>query len=205
MELLKPAFLDTARYYAALGKHDGQYASLLTFAALDPGDTFTTAELAAATRALPPEGLHDAVRALVRALEGAGDQRADYWSNRVTPYIRAIWPKTRDNISPAIAKSIGRLCVAAQDAFPEALALLQYWLQPIEHPDYVVHLLHESGLCSRFPADALRLLDAIIADQQWAPWELGQCLDSIEQVSPELAQDSRFQRLRGYSRRRGSQ
>ena len=41
MEMLKPAFLDTARHYAALGKHDGQYASLLTFAALDPGDTFT--------------------------------------------------------------------------------------------------------------------------------------------------------------------
>jgi hypothetical protein len=31
MEVLKPAFLDTARHYAAIGKHEGQYASLLTF------------------------------------------------------------------------------------------------------------------------------------------------------------------------------
>ncbi|WP_204303971.1 hypothetical protein, partial [Stenotrophomonas maltophilia] len=65
MELLKAAFLDTARHYAALGKHDGQYASLLTFAALEPGDTFTTVELAIATRSLPPDGLHDAAQALV--------------------------------------------------------------------------------------------------------------------------------------------
>nr|WP_288120021.1 hypothetical protein [Thiomonas sp.] len=74
--------------------------------------------------------MHDAARALVRALEGAGDQRADYWTNRVAPYLHAIWPKTRDNISPAIAESLGRLCVAAQDAFPEALVLLRAWLQP---------------------------------------------------------------------------
>ncbi len=201
MEMLKPAFLDTARHYGALGKHDGQYASLLTFAALDPGDTFTTVELAAATRLLPPEGLHDAAQALVRALDGAGNQRADYWTNRVAPYLKAIWPKTRDNISPAIAESLGHLCVAAQDAFPDALALLRAWLQPIEHPHYVVHLLDESGLCRQFPAEALLLLNAVIADQQGAPRELGQCLDEIVRNASQFAQDTRYLKLRDYLRR----
>jgi hypothetical protein len=120
MEVIKPAFLDTARHYTELGKHDGQFAALLTFAALDPGDTFTVAELAGATRALPPGGLHDAAEALVRALDGAGDQRADYWTNRIIPYLHAIWPRTRDNISPAIAESLGHLCVAAAEAFPDS-------------------------------------------------------------------------------------
>ncbi|SFN06948.1 anti-phage defense-associated sirtuin Dsr1 [Dokdonella immobilis] len=204
MELLKPAFLETARHYGALGKHDGQYASLLTFAALDPGDTFTTAELAAATRALPPDGLHDAAHALVRALEGAGDQRADYWTNRVTPYLHAIWPKTRDNISPAIAESLGRLCVAAQDAFPQALALLRAWLQPPAHPDYLVHRLHEAGLCGKFPEQALDFLSLVIGDQtQWPPSDLGACLDAIRIATPELEADPRFERLMAYLRQRG--
>lgn len=204
MELLKPAFLDTARHYAALGKHDGQYASLLTFAALDPGDTFTTAELAAATRALPPDGLHDAAQALVRALEGAGDQRSDYWTNRVTPYLHAIWPKTRDNISPAIAESLGRLCVAAQDAFPEALTLLRAWLQPPAHPDYLVHRLHEAGLCGKFPEQALDFLSLVIGDQiQWPPSDLGPCLDAIRSATPELGTDQRFEQLMAYLRQHG--
>lgn len=204
MELLKPAFLDTARHYAALGKHDGQYASMLTFAALDPGDTFTTTELAAATRALPPDGLHDAAQALVRALEGAGDQRADYWTNRVAPYLHAIWPKTRDNVSPAIAESLGRLCVAAQDAFPEALALLRAWLQPPAHPDYLVHRLHEAGLCGRFPEHALDFLSLVIGDQtQWPPSDLGACLDEIRIAAPELEADPRFERLMAYLRQHG--
>lgn len=202
MERLKPAFLDTARHYAALGKHDGQYASLLTFAALDPGDTFTTAELAAATRALPPDGLRDAANALVRALEGTGEQHADYWTNRVAPYLHAIWPKTRDNVSPAIAETLGRLCVAAESAFPEALALLRDWLQQPRHPDYLVHRLHKAGLCGKFPEQALDFLSLVIRDQtQRTPHELGSCLEEIRSVAPGLESDQRFQELFVYSRR----
>ncbi|MDL0438230.1 anti-phage defense-associated sirtuin Dsr1 [Stutzerimonas frequens] len=204
MEMLKTAFLDTARHYAALGKHDGQYASLLTFAALEPGDTFTTVELAVATRSLPPDGLHDAAQALVRALEGSGDQRADYWSNRVVPYLHAIWPKTRDNISPAIAESLGRLCVAAQDAFPEALALLRAWLQPPAAPDYLVRSLHNSALCGKYPEQALDFLSLVIGDQtQWPPNYLGHCLEAIRTAAPELEAAPRFEQLMAYLRRHG--
>jgi hypothetical protein len=206
MEVIKPAFLDTARHYASIGKHDGQYASLLTFAALDPGDTFTTAELATATRALPSDGLHETAQALVRTLEGAGDQRADYWKNRVAPYMHAIWPKTRGNATPAIAKSFGRLCVAAQDAFPEALVLLRAWLQPVAHPDYLVHRLHEAGgLCDRFPEEALDFLSLVIgSDQaQWPLRDLGACLDAIRNAEPALVTDPRYERLMAYLRQHG--
>jgi hypothetical protein len=204
MEVLKPAFLDTAHHYAALDKHGGQYASLLTFAALDPADTFTVTELAAATRALPPNGLHDAAQALVRTLEGAGHQRADYWTNRVVPYLHAIWPKTRDNISSAIAESLGLLGVVAQEAFPEALALLRAWLQPPTHPDYLVHRLHEAGLCSRFPEQALDFLSLVIGDQtQWPPGDLRACLEDIRIADPALEADPRFERLMTYLRRFG--
>ena len=40
MEVLKPAFLDTANHYAQLGRHREQYASLLTFVGLDAADVF---------------------------------------------------------------------------------------------------------------------------------------------------------------------
>lgn len=204
MELLKPAFLDTARHYAALGKHGEQYASLLTFAALDRGDTFTTAELATATRSLPPEGLREAAQALVRALEGAGEQRADYWTNRVARYLQDIWPRTRDKVSPAIAESLGRLCVAAQDAFPEALTLLRAWLQPPAHPDYLVHRLREAGLCGKFPQQALDFLSLLVGDQtQWPPSDLGACLEAIRTAAPTLEADRRFEQLMAYWRQRG--
>lgn len=199
LEVLKPAFLDTAHHYGALGKHDGQYVSLLTFAALDPGDIFSIAELAGATRALPPEGLQYAAQTLLRALEGSGDQRAEYWSNRVTPYLHAIWPKNRANISPAIAENLGQLCVAAQDAFPDALVLLRVWLLPPPHPDYLVHRLYKAGLCGRFPIQALEFLSLVIGDRtQWPPSDLGSCLEAIRGATPALETDYRFEQLMSY-------
>lgn len=206
MELLKPAFLDTAQHYVALGEHGRQYASLLTFAALDPGDTFTFIELASATAMLPPEGLHDAAQALVRALEATADQRDEYWTNRVAPYIRRVWPRANTNISHYVAASFGRLCIAAKNNFPAAFRLLRPWLVQPSDPGFLVHLLDESGLCEQFPSETLGFLDAIVADEPiWLVKELKDCLRHIRDGDSNLETDSAFQRLVIYIRERGQE
>ena len=199
----KSQFLDSANHYADLGEHRQQFAAFLTYAALGPTEGYTVDEFRSAIGELPQEGLEESAQALSQALEGAADQREDYWRNRAQPFWQQIWPKSRDLATPRIAEYITRLAIAARGEFPAALAAVQDWLQPIEHPHYIVHLLHESDLCRQFPLEALLLLNAVIADQQWAPRELGQCLDEIEQVASNLAQDARYLRLREYSRKRG--
>lgn len=200
---LKSQFLDSAKHYADLGEHRQQFATFLTYAALGPIEGFSVEEFRSAIGALPQEGLEESAQALFQALEGAADQREDYWKNRVQPFWQQIWPKSRDLATRRIAESLSRMVIAARGEFPAALAAVQDWLQPIEHPHYVVHLLHDSGLCSKYPADALSWLNAVIADQQWGPRELGQCLDQIVQAAPTLAQDTCYLRLREYFRRRG--
>ena len=200
---LKSDFLVSANHYAELGKHRQQFAVFLTYAALGPTEGYTLEEFRSAIGALPQEGLEESAVALSQALEGAADQREDYWKNRIRPFWQYIWPKSRDLATPRIAESLTRLIIAARSEFPAALAAMQDWLQPIENPFYVVHLLHESGLCTQFPADSLHLLDSVIADQQWAPQELAECLNEIVEAVPQLAEDSLYRRLREYSRRRG--
>lgn len=201
LKVFKPQFLDSANHYAELGEHRQQFATFLTYAALGPTEGYTVEEFRSAIGALPQEGLEESAQALSQALEGAADQREDYWKNRAQPFWQQIWPKSRDLATPRIADSLTRLVIAARDEFPATWAAVRDWLQPIEHPDYVVHLLHESSLCSRYPADALGLLNAVIADQQWGPRELGECLKDIVQAAPNLAQDARYQRLSEYFRR----
>lgn len=204
MEAIKPSFLDTVNHYAQLGKHNEQFAAFLTFAALEPGDIFTTAQLATAIRALPADGLHESAQALVRALEGAGDQREDYWKNRVLPFWEKIWPKSNAQASSVNAESLARLCVAAGDEFPSALAAVGNWLRVVQHPDYVICRLQEAGLSSRFPEEALRLLFIILGDQpSGLPPELRQCLDAIDQAAPNLRQDHRFMRVDESARKFG--
>ncbi|MCG8613962.1 MAG: SIR2 family protein [Pseudomonadales bacterium] len=200
---LKSHFLDSANYYADLGELRQQFAAFLTYSALDLTENYSVDEFRAAISALPQEGLEESAEALSQAIEGAADQREDYWKHRALPFWQKIWPKSRDLATPRIAESLTRLAIAARSEFPAALDAVQDWLKPIEHPHYVVHLLYESGLCRRFPEEALLLLNEVIVDQQWSPTELSQCLTEIGNASADLKQDSRFQRLLLYCRQRG--
>ena len=199
----KPHFLATARHYAELGEHAQQFAAFLTYAALGSIDGYTAEEWRAAIAALPQEGLQESAQALVQALEGAADQREEYWKNRIQPFWQDVWPKSRDLATPGISESFARISIAAGSEFPAALRAVLDWLRPIEHPYSVIHRLHESGLCSRFPIDALRLLTAIVTDQPWGAPDLGQCLDVIVQADPGLTEDPGYERLHEYVRRRG--
>ena len=160
-------------------------------------------EFRSAFDTLPQDGLEASAQALIQALEGTADQREDYWKNRVHPFWKEVWPKSRDLATPRIAECLTRLSIAARGELPAALAAVRDWLQPIEHPHYVVHLLHESSLCGRYPANALDLLSIVITEQQWAPRELGKCMDEIVEAAPQLLQDTRYHRLREYIRKRG--
>lgn len=197
----KSELLESAVHYAKLGTHRLQFAAFLTYVALVPTPGYTVEELRVAFDVLPQEGLEESAQALAQALEGAGDQREDYWRNRAQVFWQQIWPKSRDAATPRIAESLTRLVIAAGGEFPEALFAVRNWLRPIERPMYVIELLAKSGQCKRFPADALELLGAVIVDQQWAPLRLSQCLDEIMQAKPTLEQDIRFLRLREYLRR----
>lgn len=201
----KNQFLESATHYNELGEHRQQFAAFLTYAALGSIEGFTSEEFRSAIGALPQEGLEKSAQALSQALDGASDQREEYWRNRIQPFWQYVWPKSRNLATLRISESLTRLIIAARSEFPSALNTVQDWLLPIEHPHYVVHLLYKSDLCVLFPVDALRLLDSVISDQQWTPRELGQCLNAISKTNPALLEDVRYKRLAEYARRRGVQ
>lgn len=201
LEVIKESFLDTAVHYHLLSKHARQYAAILTLVSLDKNDVFTTSELAKATRELPPEGLKVAAQTLVKSLEDAGEKRSEYWTNRVSPYLSMIWPKTRKHTSPGIAVSLARVCIAAEEAFPQAFAALRPWLQPSSQRDQLVHQLAKSDLCRKYPSECLSFLDLVIADTaDWVPYDLVAVLKTIEAAKPELARSNKFRRLMQISR-----
>ncbi|WP_420003038.1 anti-phage defense-associated sirtuin Dsr1 [Arenibacterium sp. LLYu02] len=198
----KSQLLETACHYADLGEYAHQFAAFLTYIAMETIEDYEVEEIRAAIAELPEEALRECAQALTQAMEGAGDQREEYWKNRVQPFWQHVWPKSLDLATTSLAEHLALLSIAAGLEFPSALAVVQDWLRPIEHPDYVVHQLCEADLCRQFPEQALRLLELIIDDQQWAPHDLGQCMEAIARVAPSLAENTVFHRLKGYLRRR---
>ncbi len=204
MEVIGKPFLDMAGRYPTLGKHAAHtYAALLTFEALDRNRAFTEAELRAATGSLPDRALAQCARTLARALDGAGEQRAEYWRNRVRPYLQSIWPKSSDRRTQAVSASLGRVCIAANEVFPEALEELQHWLQPPQDHDHLVFELQRSDICGKFPEEALDFLDRIVGDNlpPGSGSYLAKCLEVIGTKRPDLRNDHRFRRLNELSSR----
>lgn len=204
LETMKHVFLQTAERITHLGQYAESYVALLTFLAINPGDQFSRAELIAATNALPPDGLCRAVKTLVHALESAGENRGDYWTTRIAPFLHNIWPKSREILTPALSESLALLCIAAGDAFPRALSTLGSSLQPLQQAHYVVYRLNESALCRKYPTEALELLNLIIdTTVKWPPSELRNCLEAISSVKPKLTSTPSYKRLAEYLRQRG--
>lgn len=199
----KPHFLESANHYGELGEHRQPFVTFLTYTALGPVEGYSVEELRSAFGRLPQEGLEKSVQALFQALEGAADQREEYWKHRVQPFWQKIWPKSRELQTPRIAESLVRLVIATRGEFPAALAMVKDWLQPIEYPYYVVHKLHQSGLCKQFPAEALQLLNFVIFDDVMGLDQLRRCLQEIVLVEPNLEHDYQYLRINELLRRRG--
>ncbi len=201
LSAFKFQLLDCANHYAELGEHRRQFVAFFTYIALGPTEGYTVDDFRSAINTFSKEALEESAQTLSQALEGSDDQREDYWKNRAYPFWQQIWPKSRDLTTPRIAESLTRLAIAARNEFPAALAAVNDWLEPIQHPHFVVHLLFESGLCKRFPNEALTLLNSVIADSPWALPELGQCLNEIAYSAPKIVHDVRYLRLSELLRR----
>jgi len=81
---------------------------------------------------------------------------------------------------------------------------LQFSLQPLDHPNFIVNLVHEAKLCERFPEDSLAYLDAVVGNKpQLPPRDLKHCLEGILELRPDLEEDDGFRRLRDYLREYG--
>ncbi|MFQ2031774.1 anti-phage defense-associated sirtuin Dsr1 [Aeromonas veronii] len=196
----KPHLLACAGHYNQLGEHSQQFATFMTYVALAQADGYKPEEFRAAIEVMPPEGFQSVLHALVQALDGAGEQREEYWINRAKPFWQNIWPKSNAFFTSTIAETLARLVIAARGEFPDTLTTVHAGLQPIQNTHYVIHLLHQSGLCKQFPTHALSLLNAIIAEPQWVSDELGLCLTAIVQSDPLLEENRDYQRLLGVVR-----
>lgn len=198
---IKPFFLESARHYVDLGERRQQFARFMTHLALNQTDGYTVKEFRSAIDELPEDGLETSVLTLCKRLEGAAAQREVFWKNHVQPFWHKIWPKSRDRLTAQISEHLARLVIAAGDAFPAALNEVKDWLQPIKNPDHMTHRLHKSGLCVRFPKDALTFLKAIITDPRHSPSCLSKCLEEMKQNDPTLTQSTDYQQLLAYATR----
>ena len=201
-EEMKKQFLVTAQHYSQLDELGQWYAVLLTNAALELEDLYMPEEVASAISKLPNEGLGEVAQTIAFIMEDTPEeQRSNYWTNRIVPFLGSVWPSMQDQINDSeISDSLGRLCIAAGEKFPEAVHLIKEELNHVKHPGDLTYSLSKTNLCERFPEEALTFLYLTIdCRESYSPLNLEKCLNDIKKSAPELVKDGRYTKLLAHS------
>ncbi|MHA7809373.1 MAG: anti-phage defense-associated sirtuin Dsr1 [Marinobacter adhaerens] len=192
-------FFEVAKHYDDLGVFGRRYAALLTLTAIESPDIDQKLNLAEAFGSLPEEGLLQSTRVLAERLNAAGDQRHQFWENRVKPFWNSFWPKSNRLISAKLADGLASVAIASNTDFSEAVGLFLNWLVPLPFPRPAIQKLWKSGLCESHPETCVTFLERLIPNEKLRGSKLRECLNLIVVAWPEAEQDARFARLRRLS------
>lgn len=141
-------------------------------------------------------------------------QPVTVFQTAIVPFVKSIWPKERSLATPGVSKGLASLPVSAQEAFAEAVEVIDHLLVPFDCRTLYVYGLRSTNDKDRFEflrriddeskAKALlRLLDRTIgtAETSYYPNELGDALDQISKIAPSLISSQEFKRLSTLARR----
>lgn len=159
----------------------------------------------------------DAVQRFVRdlsvsheGLEAPSPERL--FRSTAAPFLQQVWPQERSLATPGVSRALADLPATAQEAFAEAVDVIERFLVPFECWSMIDYGLYGekdgnpklAGIDNGAKAAAfLRLLDLTIgtAEGSVVPHELADALEQIRQKAPKLAESQVFRRLAAAARR----
>ena len=126
----------------------------------------------------------------------------DGWHKHVIPFIKRVWPqekKYKQSLTPAWVMLLSK----TGGDFRAVLECVRHLLARVEEEDddhsdqlFARGIEGMGTLAEKEPELSLDILDTIVSDDpKLAPYELGQALNLIKAIEPELESDKRFSRL----------
>ena len=161
----------------------------------------------------------EAITRFISDLSKQSDQVSDplspehLFQSAAKPFLQQVWPQERSLASPGVSESLSRLPAIARGEFAEAVNTIERFLLPFECWSILDYDLY-SGDSDRTPklsmiddeakAEALlRLLDRTIGKEENAviPHDLGDALEQVRKVAPNLVRTPKYRRLETAARR----
>lgn len=199
-EEIKEVFLDTVNHYGELGERAEQYAVLCTFMALEYEGLgkYSMIDFQKLFSKMPSEGLNEASSYLLKYLESSDKQRESNWDNRISPFLRKIWPKDRSKITEEISTQFSLLIIKSGNRFPVAFSLLQNWLGPVKWIHRILSSLNQSDIPQHFSKDCVEFLSMIIESRPMDYRKFKEILDKVLAAEPTMKENQKYKTLKGY-------
>ena len=190
----------SACHFESLGRHAGNYATLVAYIALEKVQDFSKAELRGVLKKMPKDGLNRVARLLYQALGSASNKKSYYWKNRVKPILKDLWPNDKDRVSPSLSTMLTYIAIASDKCFPDAVGIVINLLQPVTDVSFslICKEILEKRCAENYPKHTLVLLNKICPTR----WELSiaknrfkDCLSAVAKADSEIVKDVHYKKL----------
>lgn len=117
------------------------------------------------------------------------------WRSNIGPLLAKVWPRERILRERELTPHFADLAVNSGEAFPEALNMLQPYLE-ISENQHVTHTICKTQIPENFPSETLALLWKLFGVGSTGDlYNAHQILDRLIEVQPNIEVDRRFQWL----------
>lgn len=133
------------------------------------------------------------------------------FNRSIRPFLETVWPQEAMLATPGVAKALADLPITCGEVFVDAVNAISHFLVPFDSWS-----MHEYGISCRGEgsnvglinspekgAALLRLLDRTVggADGTPIPYDLGEALEQVRNISPALTELPSYRRLATFTRR----
>jgi hypothetical protein len=134
------------------------------------------------------------------------------FKSAVKPFLEKVWPRERSLSTPGVSRALADLPAVTGEEFVEAVNTIERFLVPFECWSMLDYGFYgeEDGETKLSKIDNepkaaafLLLLDRTIGESETSviPMDLGDALNQVRKVSPNLIENQAFRRLAAASRR----
>lgn len=187
---LKPNIIEARLHWMEHDFNLDKFSAFITYIALENADVIGSVELQKIYDALPLEALKRVAIVLRQVLESASDKKANFWNNRVKPFLHEFWPKDKDKTSSELSYFLAKLAIHSDESFSDVVSVISIYLRPLDRQFYLICKgLFETGHCEKYPQSSLILLSKLCPEKReycFGNHFLSDCLKSIVQADNSL-------------------
>lgn len=198
IEKLKPNILEAKEHYSAMGDQIEKFSAFITYIALEKVSIFSDKEFRQLFCKLPLDGLKRVAIVLRQRLESAGDKKANYWRNRIRPFLEKIWPSQVDKSSSRLTYFLIKLAIESGENFPEAVQIISCHLVHLDDNGFIFKELIDAKCCKNYPKDTLLLLDKVHPIKRkdcLSNFYLKDCVLAIGESDTKIKEEKIYKRL----------
>ena len=198
LQAFKDSFLEVLRNGEDGGprKRKRNLTRLFVTVCLDAPGELTAEEIHGVVEAMSERALSTVLASLKRRLKGNPAEQARIWQDTLQPWLGDYWPRAEVRNTAGTSVAMLDLLAECGDAFADAAEWALHYLRPLDR--HGLYRLGENGHAEQNPDSMLSVLDRVAVADTLPVHErstLHKILDGLKAAKPDLAADTRFQRL----------